>query len=49
MGSRYTKKILEYVYFIGSDNTGWIEGPYVRLQKDRQNRKFILTEVPRMN
>jgi len=42
--SRYTKKIPEYVYFVGT--SGWIEGPFVNPKKGYTNRKFLLTEVP---
>jgi hypothetical protein len=44
MGTRATKKIPEYVYFVGT--SGWIDGPYVHPQKGRINRKFLVTEVP---
>ena len=43
MGSRYTKNIPEYVYFVGSGE--WIQGPYVKPQKGRENIKFKITEV----
>jgi hypothetical protein len=45
MGSRYTKKIPEYIYFIGEDGN-WIQGPYVNKPKNRRDyRKFKLTEI----
>lgn len=43
MGSRFTKQLPEYVYFWGSGD--WIQGPYVKPQSGRKNRKFKLTEV----
>lgn len=45
MGSRATKKIPEFIYFVGTgSNNGWIDGPYVHPQKYRENRKFKLVE-----
>lgn len=44
MGSRFTKQVPEHVYFWGEGE--WINGPYVKPQKGRTNRKFKLTEVP---
>lgn len=44
MGSRYTKKIPEFVYFVGEGE--WVEGPYVNPKSGRGNRKFKLEEVP---
>lgn len=44
MASRFTKKLPEHVYFWGTGE--WIQGPYVRPQSGRDNRKFLLTEVP---
>lgn len=43
MSSRYTKSIPEYVYFVGEGE--WIQGPYVKPQKGRVNRKFKITEI----
>ena len=42
--SRYTKKIPEHIYFVGTGE--WIEGPFVNPKKGYTNRKFALTEVP---
>jgi hypothetical protein len=42
-GGRFTKKIPEFVYFVGDD--GWIQGPYVAPKKGYKNRKFKLTEI----
>lgn len=42
-GGRMTKKLPEYVYFVGEGE--WISGPYVNPQRGRKNRKFKLTEV----
>jgi hypothetical protein len=44
MSSRYTKKIPEYVYFVGEGE--WIQGPFVNPKPGRVNRKFLVTEVP---
>ena len=44
MSSRFTKQLPEYVYFWGEGE--WINGPYVKPQRGRTNRKFKLTEVP---
>lgn len=44
MAARYTKSIPEYVYFWGTGE--WIQGPFVRPQLHRENRKFKLVEVP---
>ena len=44
MASRYTKEIPQYVYFWGEGE--WIQGPYVKPQRGRTNKKFLLTEVP---
>lgn len=44
MGSRYTKGLPEFVYFIeGSD--GWFQGPFVNPKKGYNNKKFKLTEI----
>ena len=43
MGSRFTKKIPEYVYFWGEGE--WVQGPYVKPQSGRTNKKFKLSEV----
>lgn len=44
MASRYTKKIPQYVYFVGEGE--WIQGPFVRPKQGFANRKFLVTEVP---
>lgn len=43
MSSRYTKKIPEFVYFVGEGE--WIQGPFVNPKRGRPNRKFKLTEI----
>ena len=45
MGSRYTKSIPEFIYFVGEGE--WLQGPYVTKQssKNRKVRKFKLVEV----
>lgn len=43
MSSRFTKQLPEYVYFWGEGE--WINGPYVKPQRGRTNRKFKLIEV----
>lgn len=45
MGSRSTTKIPEFIYFVGTGINGWIDGPYVRPQRGRKNRKFRIEEV----
>lgn len=42
-GGRMTKKIPEFIYFIGHGE--WISGPYVNPKKGCKNRKFKITEV----
>lgn len=42
-GGRYTKKLPEYIYFVGEGE--WIQGPYVRPQRYQDNRKFKITEI----
>ena len=44
MSSRYTKKIPEFIYFIGEGE--WIQGPYINPKRGYENRKFKITEVP---
>jgi len=44
MSSRYTKKIPEFIYFIGDGE--WIQGPYINPKRGSKNRKFKITEVP---
>lgn len=44
MASRYTKKVPEFVYFVGQSE--WIMGPYVNKPRHRNDvRKFRLEEV----
>jgi hypothetical protein len=43
MSSRYTKKIPEFIYFVGKGE--WIQGPFVHPKRGQQNRKFKLTEI----
>lgn len=45
MGTRYTKGVPEFVYFVVQSD-GWTAGPFVRPQADRENRKFKFVEVP---
>ena len=46
MAARYTKKIPEFVYFIGEDSHEWKEGPFVNPPRgNRKYRKFKLIEV----
>ncbi len=42
--SRFAKKQPEYVYFWGTGE--WVQGPYVKPHPGRDNRKYLLTEVP---
>jgi len=42
--TRTTKAIPEFVYFWQAG--AYVAGPFVRPQSGRQNRKFLLTEVP---
>lgn len=42
-GGRMTKKLPEYVYFVGEGE--WISGPYVNPQRGSKNRKFKIIEV----
>ena len=46
MGGRFTKKIPEFIYFVGEDGN-WIQGPYVNRPKNNnaQIRKFKLIEI----
>jgi hypothetical protein len=44
MSGRATKKIPEFIYFVGDGNY-WIQGPYVNPKKGYINRKFKLVEV----
>lgn len=44
MGSRYTKRIPEFVYLV--EQGEWTAGPFVKPQKGTTNRKFKLVEVP---
>jgi len=44
MSSRFTKKIPEFIYFVGEGE--WIQGPYVRPQSGSKNRKFKIVEIP---
>ena len=43
MSKRYTKKIPEFVYFVGTGE--WIQGSFVNPKKGFVNRKFSLTEI----
>lgn len=42
-GGRWTKKVPEFIYFVGEDGN-WIQGPYVHPHGNR-DRKFKLVEV----
>jgi hypothetical protein len=44
MASRYTKGIPDYVYFVGDNDSEWVQGPFVKPRPGC--RKFKLTEVP---
>jgi hypothetical protein len=44
MAARYTKGVPDYVYFVGDNDSEWIQGPFVKPRPGC--RKFKLTEVP---